>query len=72
MQLPCPICKGRCGRVWRRDVELVSHAFGGFSTSWMDDCVFVCVESQHVECSLERGVWSQGGSCHAKGHASVS
>jgi hypothetical protein len=31
MQLPCPICKGRCGRVWRRDLELVSHgvAFSG-------------------------------------------
>ena len=44
MQLPCPICKGRCGRVWRRDVELVSQCIFYQQLNYLSmQCMTVCV-----------------------------
>ena len=30
LERPCPICNGRCGRLWKRDIELVWKSICNF------------------------------------------
>jgi len=35
LQRPCPVCKGKCGKIWQRDVE-TSHS--NHEAHWEGDC----------------------------------
>lgn len=64
MQLPCPICKGRCGRVWRRDVEMVSQPVTSYPAVYSRS-VCVCVQSH----SMSSAHWN--GECGHKEAAAM-